>query len=938
MAFRAAILFAVGNSVAAKLAKTVILTAAVFLSTVSYAWPEPHDAVVPRLLGVCRLWSVVRFFDPTIVENHIDWDQALIDSLPAIVAAKSDVDFRTAVDAMLSRLNDTGTYIEGDAPDAPASELPMVAVVDGLARVTISGYPTTSNHAAYARALASAFGTATRAEAIVIDLRAEQQPSADQADQFAELFDADLIPHVAKTTLYNPAFRSRVYIGFPSTARPPIRNGYRAGFETFPAEGTPYTRAADARDVPVAFVVNANSRLSPGAQALIAADRAAAFASTALPDITLAASDEIELIPGVHVEVRTEEAMSDDGGAGIQIRSGGFADALAYVRQPSASAERHTAVTRPPVEHYYGADSGLPDEAHRILAAFRIWSTIRFFFPYRNLMHDNWDAALERALVRLRNASTPLGYELILARLYSHIHDSHGSVTGPALRRAYDGQVPFAVHTIQGKLAIVGVESAAMAHRDGYTIGDTIVSIDSKTPHEREKDLTPYVAASTPQALDWQLDGRGLVNILAGRAGSTATITLQRADGTRRVIHVIREAFFGALPLHAHRTVTILPGNVAYVDLTRLSAADVGAMFRKVANTRAIIFDLRGYPKPIAWAVAARLTKIQGLGVARWSTPFVRAPVNQGEHSPFTRDFIQKLPIESGSRYLRPTVTLIDEDTMSLAEHTGLFLEAVGHSRFVGSPTVGADGDVTNFDVPGGVVLSFSGAAVRHVDGRQLQRIGLIPDVPVRPTTTGIRQGDDEVLLKALQVLRVSAADRIAERARERRLFQLGLRPRLPERIAPGPSQALSDAWHLTAGSSAYYRLDHDRAAIHISSKASALTARAFAEQTLDATPYLGKRVRLFGKVRAADVTAAWAGMWMMINGAADHRALAAGEMRNRGLAGTTGWIPFSIVLNVPHNAKSILCGMELSGPGNFWAKDLRLQIVPSSVAVTSQD
>lgn len=327
------------------------------------------------------------------------------------------------------------------------------------------------------------------------------------------------------------------------------------------------------------------------------------------------------------------------------------------------------------------------------------------------------------------------------------------------------------MHTVQGKLAIVGVESAAMARRDGYTIGDTIVSIDSKTPHERKKDLTPYVAASTPQALDWQLDGRGLVNILAGRAGSTATITLQRADGTRRVIHVIREAFFGALPLHAHRTVTILPGNVAYVDLTRLSAADVGAMFRKVANTRAIIFDLRGYPKPIAWAVAARLTKIQGLGVARWSTPFVRAPVNQGEHSPFTRDFIQKLPIESGSRYLRPTVTLIDEDTMSLAEHTGLFLEAVGHSRFVGSPTVGADGDVTNFDVPGGVVLSFSGAAVRHVDGRQLQRIGLIPDVPVRPTTTGIRQGDDEVLLKALQVLRVSAADRIAERARERRLF-----------------------------------------------------------------------------------------------------------------------------------------------------------------------
>jgi hypothetical protein len=42
---------------------------------------------------------------------------------------------------------------------------------------------------------------------------------------------------------------------------------------------------------------------------------------------------------------------------------------------------------------------------------------------------------------------------------------------------------------------------------------------------------------------------------------------------------------------------------------------------------------------------------------------------------------------------------------------------------------------------------------VRHADGRQLQRIGLIPDVPVVPTLAGIRSGRDEVLERAIQYL-----------------------------------------------------------------------------------------------------------------------------------------------------------------------------------------
>jgi C-terminal processing protease CtpA/Prc len=96
---------------------------------------------------------------------------------------------------------------------------------------------------------------------------------------------------------------------------------------------------------------------------------------------------------------------------------------------------------------------------------------------------------------------------------------------------------------------------------------------------------------------------------------------------------------------------------------------------------------------------------------------------------------------------------LIDEQAVSQAEHTGLFFEAANGTTFVGSPTMGANGDVTTLTLPGDIVVSFSGHDVRHADGRQLQRLGLVPHVKVRPTIKGIRDGRDEVLERARSFL-----------------------------------------------------------------------------------------------------------------------------------------------------------------------------------------
>jgi C-terminal processing protease CtpA/Prc len=118
-----------------------------------------------------------------------------------------------------------------------------------------------------------------------------------------------------------------------------------------------------------------------------------------------------------------------------------------------------------------------------------------------------------------------------------------------------------------------------------------------------------------------------------------------------------------------------------------------------------------------------------------------------------TQTFKQQLPATSAGRYKGKTVMLMDERTMSQAEHTGLFFEAANGTKFTGSPTAGANGDVTSVVLPGDISIHFTGQSVRHVDGRQLQRLGLTPDVPAAPTIAGIRAGRDEVLEKAIEYL-----------------------------------------------------------------------------------------------------------------------------------------------------------------------------------------
>ena len=102
--------------------------------------------------------------------------------------------------------------------------------------------------------------------------------------------------------------------------------------------------------------------------------------------------------------------------------------------------------------------------------------------------------------------------------------------------------------------------------------------------------------------------------------------------------------------------------------------------------------------------------------------------------------------------------------------------------------------------------------------------------------------------------------------------------------------------------------------------------------QSVKATQYAGKRVRLQAWVQSNDVTS-WAGLWMRID--KGQTAVGFDNMEQRAIRGTRPWTMYEVVLDVPADATGISFGALLNGPGKIWLNDVKFDVVGQDVPPT---
>jgi C-terminal processing protease CtpA/Prc len=435
----------------------------------------------------------------------------------------------------------------------------------------------------------------------------------------------------------------------------------------------------------------------------------------------------------------------------VDVPMGGFSVRVALSESAGAGP------ASPPVLPAARTDAAAyPSTERRILAAYKIWGVLHYFFAYRDLMDEDWDGLLVQFLPRMIAAKDALEYNLTIAEWLTHAADTFTTPDSAVLTQ-YFGEAPVGlrVRVVEKHVTVTEVldDEAAKA---GVKIGDVIKKVDGETLVDRFKREVQYVTASTPQRLSADVVER----LLNGADGSTALLTMEDFAGNRKEVTLKRSQQFTPLlkALPAGETVRLLRGGIGYVDLRRIKRDEVDGVFEKFKNAPAILFDMRGVPADGAATqmIGARLAADSEAASAIVTGPIVSFPdvPHEGVSGRSSSYFFLETLANSGLvKYKGRTVMLVDECTINDGEGAGLIVEAANKTEFVGSPTAGAHSVLTNFTVPGDVTISFSGEDIRHGNGGKLQRLGLQPNTTAVPTLTGIRTGKDEVLEKALDLV-----------------------------------------------------------------------------------------------------------------------------------------------------------------------------------------
>lgn len=724
---------------------------------VAPASPPPHTK---RIADAARLWSRLQWVHPALADDRIDWDRALLDALPAIAAADTDAAKVEALRLLIAPLNDEAALV-GVAPapvyvkvleGSPTTQM----LADGILLVNLHRLPSPFD-VEFANNVAAIQQAMEPARAVIIDLR----PAAASWFGPADVVNR-LVPELIVRALSEPAVRGRMHQGYrPQTGI--SSGGYFSAWMTQAAQVL--VPSATARLRPMAFIINSATILPPSVLALQKSGLAYVVAE-GHPDLSWVAPVQELEVSGTAVRFAAGELVFEDGMTGFG------ADRVLPVSTdtgPSSAAVRSAVallagVFRPGIEIAWRSlaplarwvpdrrypEPALPSPARRQLAVIRLWSVIDNFFPYKALLDEPWDAALPEFLARMDEVTDARDYALVLAEMAARLHDNHVRLVGVSFDRALgEAALPLRMDVVEGRVVVSELLDRTAAR--GVMLWDEILSIDGEP--------VDTARARLERVISWANDGTRALNPVRralgrGSDGSVAVLKVRGADGAIVERSLIRSTAH-AKPMPQRRggdEVRILAGGIGYVDLDRLKTAQVDAMFEQLKDTRAIVFDMRGYPNGTAWSIAPRLN-VKGATLGPiFEPPLLQAGMAWDE--PGLGRWVQTLPPGDGKPLYRGRVVmLIDARTQSQAEHTGLFFEAACDLTYVGSPSAGSNGDVTRMVLPGALELSFSGQGVRRPDGRQLQRTGLQPHLATSPTLAGLRAGHDEVLERAISFL-----------------------------------------------------------------------------------------------------------------------------------------------------------------------------------------
>ncbi len=397
-----------------------------------------------------------------------------------------------------------------------------------------------------------------------------------------------------------------------------------------------------------------------------------------------------------------------------------------------------------------------PDPGYRLLSLFRYWNMIQYFFPYKYLIGEDWNKILPEFIPKFVNAGDAVQYTLACLEIIARVHDSHANIWGNnKILNDYFGkyQVPVQAMFIENKLVVTAYYADTLSIKEKLKIGDVITKINGQPVEQLVKKNLYLIAASNYEKQLGEIPNRTLLRARGDRLqleivrnSRTRSVTIPCSE-VDRLNHGqdIMAMDFNQYPNDS--SYKIINGNIGYLFTGRYKDSQLPNIKKAFKKTRGMIIDMRTYPSEFMPFSFGHYIKPSSSPFVKFTTGDVSTPGL----------FIVGSPLSNGEPnpeyYKAPIVEIVNSISMSQAEYTTMAFQTAPDLTVIGSTTAGADGNVSSIKLPGGISTWISGIGVYYPDGGETQRRGIRIDLTIKPTIEGIKNGKDEPLEKAIEII-----------------------------------------------------------------------------------------------------------------------------------------------------------------------------------------
>lgn len=226
--------------------------------------------------------------------------------------------------------------------------------------------------------------------------------------------------------------------------------------------------------------------------------------------------------------------------------------------------------------------------SNRLLGLFRVWNAVEYYFPYLDIMDEDWGELLAEYIPKMLEGRDQKTFELTIAELTAHLQDAHVSLLDQKVFLNVFGKysLPVELTQAEGKVVVQNVFGDTCPLQRG----DIILKLDGVEIEQVIEERQKYLSDSDKERIVPHIS-----SYLLWSDSQTIEVTVMR-DGKEEVLST--QGYVGAFNQKEKKTAAyeMLDGNIGLINPEAFQEEKLEDIMQEYKDTDGLIIDLRQYP------------------------------------------------------------------------------------------------------------------------------------------------------------------------------------------------------------------------------------------------------------------------------------------------------------------------------------------------------